>query len=319
MRKFFLTVAYLAALFSSTAYAETWPNRPIKLVVPYAPGGYTDGTARIVARFMERELGQTIVVDNRAGGGGIIGSEAVANAPNDGYTLCMCSVGAISVAPVAQKTNYDPLKSFRPISIVTTIPQTVIVNPKLPVKSIEDLVAYAKANPGKLNYGSSGAGGLMHYSVALFQTRTGTSMVHVPFRGGAPATAAVVAGDVDLTFTNMTDALPQIEANTVRALAITSQTRSEFAPQLPTIAETVLRDYSAVSWNGVMGPAGMPEDIVRKLSSLFEKMATDPEVKRQMATIGASTVFTTPAAFQEQINQEVEQWKALLKEIADKK
>jgi tripartite-type tricarboxylate transporter receptor subunit TctC len=268
---------------------------------------------------MERELGQTVVVDNRAGGGGIIGSEAVSNAPPDGYTLCMCSVGAISVAPVAQKTNYDPLKSFQPISVVTTIPQTVIVKNALPVKTIEDLVAYAKANPGKLNYGSSGAGGLMHYSVALFQTRTGTSMVHVPFRGGAPATAAVIAGEVDLTFTNMTDALPQIEANTVRALAITSKQRSEFAPQLPTIAETLLPDYSAESWNGVMGPAGMPQDIVLKLSSLFEKMAVDAEVKKQMATIGASTVFTTPAAFQEQINQEVEQWKRLLKEIAEKK
>lgn len=319
MRKFALTIVHVAALLASPAYAETWPSRPIKLVVPYAPGGYTDGVARVAARFMEKELGQTVVVDNRAGGGGIVGSDAVANAPADGYTLCMCSVGAISVAPIAQKTNYDPLKSFQPISVVTTIPQTVIVRPSLPVNTIEELVAYAKANPGKLNYGSSGAGGLMHYSVALFQTRTGTSMVHVPFRGGAPATAAVVAGDVDLTFTNMTDALPQIEANTVRALASTGKQRSEFAPQLPTIAEKLLPDYSAESWNGVMGPAGMPEGIVRKLSSLFEKMAADREVKKQMGTIGASTVYITPAAFQEQINQEVEQWKALLKEIADRK
>ena len=319
MRKVILAVFSVAALFSGLAHAETWPSRPIKLVVPYAPGGYTDGVGRVVARYMEKELGQTVIVDNRAGGGGIIGSEAVANAPADGYTLCMCSVGAISVAPVAQKTNYDPLKSFQPISLVSTIPQTVIVRTSLPVNTIEDLDTNAKAHPGKLNYGSSGAGGLMHYSVALFQTRTGTSMVHVPFRGGAPATAAVVAGDVDLTFTNMTDALPQIEANTVRALAITSKTRSEFAPQLPTIADKLLPDYSAESWNGVMGPVGMPDEIVRRLSAVYEKMASDPEVKKQMGVLGASTVFTTPAAFQQQINAEVEQWKALLKEIAEKK
>jgi tripartite-type tricarboxylate transporter receptor subunit TctC len=212
------------------------------------------------------------------------------------------------------------LKSFRPISIVSTIPQTVIVNPSVPVNSIEDLVAYAKANPGKLNYGSSGAGGLMYFSVALFEARTGTKMVHVPFKGGAPATAAVVSGEVNLTFTNMTDALPQIEAKTVKALAITSKNRSEFAPQLPTIAEKVkaLSNYNVESWNGVMAPAGTPEDIVQKLSAVYKKMAADPEVKKQMAVIGASTVFTTPDGFQTQINQEVEQWKALLKEISGK-
>jgi tripartite-type tricarboxylate transporter receptor subunit TctC len=318
MKKVVLAVISIAALFCGAAAAETWPSKPIKLVVPYAPGGYTDGVSRIVARFMEKELGQPIVVENRAGGGGIVGTDFLSKSANDGYTLCMCSVGAVSVAPVAQKTSYDPLKSFRPISIVSTIPQTVIVNPSLPVNSIEDLVTYAKANPGKLNFGSSGAGGLMYFSVALFEARTGTKMVHVPFKGGAPATAAVVSGEVNLTFTNMTDALPQIEAKTVKALAITSKNRSEFAPQLPTIAEKILPNYNVESWNGVMAPAGTPEAIVQKLSAVYKKMAADPEVKKQMAVIGASTVFTTPDGFQAQINQEVEQWKTLLKEISGK-
>lgn len=319
MKKILIAVASVAALFCNSAYAQTdWPTKPVKLVVPYAPGGYTDGTARIVARYLENELKQTIVIENRAGGGGIVGTDYLSKSANDGYTFCLCSVGAVSVAPVARQTSYDPLKSFRPVGIVSIIPQTVIVNPKLPVNSIEELVAYAKKNPGKLNFGSSGAGGLMYFSVALFQARTGTKMVHVPFKGGAPATAAVVSGEVNLTFTNMTDALPQMEAKTVRALAITSKGRSEFAPQLPTIAEKLIPDYNVESWNGIMAPAGTPDAIIAKLSAALKKMSTDPEVKKQFAVIGASLVFTTPVEFQAQISREVEQWKGLLKNISTK-
>jgi tripartite-type tricarboxylate transporter receptor subunit TctC len=321
MKKLVLAVCSILMSFSvaPASAATNWPAKTIKLVVPYAPGGYTDSVSRIVAQYMEKELKQTVIVENRAGGGGIVGTDLLSKSPADGYTLCMCSVGAVSVAPVAQKLQYDPLKSFRPISIVSTIPQTVIVNPKLPVKSIEELVAYAKAHPGELNFGSSGAGGLMYFSVALFESRTGTKMTHVPFKGGAPATAAVVSGEVNLTFTNMTDALPQMEAKAVRGLAVTSAKRSEFAPQLPTIAEKVLPDYNVESWNGVMAPAGTPDEVINKLSEVYKKMASDADVKKKMAVIGASLVFTTPDAFQTQINHEVAQWKGLLKEIADKK
>lgn len=303
----------------SAASAQEWPSKTIKLVVPYAPGGYTDSVGRITARFLEKELGQTVIVENRPGGGGIVGSDLVSKSPGDGYTLCVCSVGAISIAPVAQTTAYDPIKSFKPISIVSTIPQMVIVNPSLPINSMADLVKYAKANPGKLTFGSSGAGGLMYFSVALFDSRVGTKMTHVPFKGGAPATAAVVAGEVNLSFTNMTDALPQIEANTVRAIAVTSAARSEFAPKVPTVAETVLPGYAVESWNGVMAPASTPDAIVTKVSGALKKMAADPEVKKQMSVAGASTVFTTPAEYSAQIAKEVDQWRALLKEIADKK
>lgn len=321
MKKLVLAVCSILMSFSvaPASAATNWPAKTIKLVVPYAPGGYTDSVSRIVAQYMEKKLKQTVIVENRAGGGGIVGTDLLSKSPADGYTLCMCSVGAVSVAPVAQKLQYDPLKSFRPISIVSTIPQTVIVNPKLPVKSIEELVAYAKAHPGELNFGSSGAGGLMYFSVALFESRTGTKMTHVPFKGGAPATAAVVSGEVNLTFTNMTDALPQMEAKAVRGLAVTSAKRSEFAPQLPTIAEKVLPDYNVESWNGVMAPAGTPDEVINKLSEVYKKMASDADVKKKMAVIGASLVFTTPDAFQTQINHEVAQWKGLLKEIADKK
>jgi tripartite-type tricarboxylate transporter receptor subunit TctC len=299
--------------------AQEWPSKAIKLVVPYAPGGYTDSVGRITARYLEKVLSQTVIVDNRPGGGGIVGADLVSKSPGDGYTLCVCSVGAISIAPVAQTTSYDPLTSFKPISIVSTIPQTVIVNPSLPINSMAELVAYAKANPGKLSYGSSGAGGLMYFSVALFEARTGTKMTHVPFKGGAPATAAVVSGEVYLAFTNMTDALPQMEGNTVRALAVTSAGPSEFAPKLPTVGGTVLPGYAVVSWNAIMAPASTPDVIVTKISDALKQMAADPDVKKSMAVAGASTLFTTPAQFKTQIASEVETWRVLLKEIAEKK
>lgn len=319
--KRFLVAALLVGtgLTATVASAQEWPSKPIKLVVPYAPGGYTDAVGRITARFLEKELSQTVIVENRPGGGGIVGSDLVSKSPGDGYTLCVCSVGAISIAPVAQTTSYDPIKSFKPISVVSTIPQTVIVNPSLPINSMEDLVKYAKANPGKLTYGSSGAGGLMYFSVALFDARVGTKMTHVPFKGGSPATAAVVSGEVNLSFTNMTDALPQIEANTVRALAVTSATRSEFLPKVATVAETVSPGYAVESWNGIMAPASTPDAVVAKVSAALKKMAADPDVKKNMAVAGASTVFTTPEEYTAQIGKEVEQWRTLLKEISDKK
>jgi tripartite-type tricarboxylate transporter receptor subunit TctC len=305
----------VAAALSTTAHAQTWPSKGITLIVPYAPGGYTDAIGRVTARYLEKALGVNVIVENKAGAGGIVGSQLVAKAPPDGYTLCVCSVGAISVAPVAQKVAYDPKKDFEPISIVSTIPQTVIVKKSLPIESMKDLVNYAKANPGALKYGSSGAGGLMHYSVALYQVRTGTNMVHIPYRGGAPATLAVVTGEVDLSFTNMTDALPQMEAGTVRALAVTSVARSPFAPNLPTVAETGVPNFAAESWNGIMAPAGTPAPVIERVSKALQAMAQDDEAKKQMANVGATAVFTTPAEFKKSIENEVAQWAELVKEL----
>jgi tripartite-type tricarboxylate transporter receptor subunit TctC len=193
------------------------------------------------------------------------------------------------------------------------------VKKSLPIHSIADLIKYAKAHPGALKYGSSGAGGLMHYSVALFQVRTGTRMVHVPFKGGAPATAAVVSGEVDLSFTNMTDALPQMEADTVRAIAVTSTQRSPFAAKLPTIAESGLPNFSAESWNGIMAPAGTPAPIVQRLADALAAMAKDPEVQKAMARVGATALSTTPDEYKKKIGQELEQWTELVREFQKKK
>jgi tripartite-type tricarboxylate transporter receptor subunit TctC len=297
---------------------DAWPSKAMTFVVPYAPGGYTDLVGRLTARYVEKALGKPVIIDNRAGAGGIVGTQAVASAPPDGYTFCVCSVGAVSIAPFAQQISYDPVRELAPVGIVSSIVQAVIVRKDLPVKTLAELVAYAKANPGKLNFSSSGAGGLTHYSVALFEVRTGIKVVHIPFKGGAPSTAAVVSGEVDFSIANMTDALPQIEAGTVRGLAVTSRERSPYFPDLPSVHESVVPNFIAETWNGIMGPGKTPEPIVRKLSEVLIKMADDPEVKETMRKAGANTVKTTPEQYRAQIEQEMAQWKPLIKEIADK-
>jgi tripartite-type tricarboxylate transporter receptor subunit TctC len=277
--------------------------------------------ARLAARYVEKALGKPVIVDYRTGAGGIVGTQAVVNAAADGYTFCVCSIGAISIAPFDpnQKVGYDPLRELAPVGVVSSIAQVVVVKNGLPVKTLAELVSYAKANPGKLNYGSSGAGGLTHYSVELFQARTGIKVVHIPFKGGGPSTAAVVAGDADFSFANMTDGLPQVQAGTVRGLAVTSLERSPYLPDIPSVNEALLPDFSVETWNGVMAPSKTPEPIVRKLSEILIKMADDPEVKEIMRKAGADTVKTTPEQYRAQIVREIAQWKPLIQEIAERK
>jgi tripartite-type tricarboxylate transporter receptor subunit TctC len=315
-----LALALEIAVAPSVVHAQdAWPNRMITFLVPYAAGGYTDLVARLTARYVEKELGKTIVVETRAGAGGLVGTQAVAHASPDGYTFCVCSIGAVSIAPFAQKLGYDPVQDLRPVGIVSSLVQAVIVKKDLPVKSMAEFVAHAKGNPGKLNYGSSGVGGLTHYSVELFQARTGTRVVHIPFKGGAPATMAVVSGEIDFAFANMTDALPQIEAGSVRGLAVTSLERSSYFPDLPSVHETVTPNFIAVTWNGIMAPAKTPEAIIRRMSGILLRMADDPEIKEAMRKAGASTVKSTPEQFRAQIRQEMTQWEPLIREIAEKK
>jgi tripartite-type tricarboxylate transporter receptor subunit TctC len=325
-----IAMRQLAALVLSSSIAlapgmlraqEAWPARPITFLVPYGPGGYTDLVARLSARYAERELGRPVIVDHRVGAGGIVGTQVVVNAPPDGYVFCVCSIGAISIAPFdpSQKVGYDPVADLAPVGVVSSIAQVVIVRKDLPVGSMAELVSYAKGNPNKLNYGSSGAGGLTHYSVELFKARSGITAVHVPFKGGAPSTAAVIAGDVDFAFANMTDALPQVQGGAVRGLAVTSHGRSPYLPDLPTIDETVLPGFVVETWNGIMAPAKTPEPIVRRLSEILIRMADDPEVKEAMRRAGADTVKTTPAEYRAQIEREIAQWRPLIAEIGPAK
>jgi tripartite-type tricarboxylate transporter receptor subunit TctC len=301
------------------AAQDAWPSRPITFIVPYAAGGYTDLVGRLTARYVEKALERPVVIENRAGAGGIVGTQAVATTAPYGYTFCVCSVGAVSISPFAQKLGYDPVQDLAPVAIVSSIVQAVIVRKDMPVTSMAEFVSYAKANPGKLNYGSSGVGGLTHYAVELFQARTGTRAVHIPFKGGAPATAALVAGEIDFAFANMTDALPQIESGTVRGLAVTSLERSPYFPGLPSVHEAVVPNFIVETWNGIIAPARTPEPIVRRMSEILLRMADDPEVKENMRRGGANTVKSTPDQFRAQIQQEMAQWKPLISEIAEKK
>ena len=308
-----LAASTLPLTLPSAGFAQDdWPTRSIRLIVPYAPGGYTDTVARITAQYMEKELGQTVVVENRGGAGGIVGTEATVNSDPDGYTFCVCSIGAVSVAPVANKdVTYNPLTDLAPVSWVSVNPQVVIANPGVPFDDLAGMLAYAKEHPGELNYASSGVGGLMHFSVELFQSMTGTELTHIPYTGGAPATAAVVAGEADITFTNASDAIPQIAEKRVKGIAVTSPERSSFAPDLPAISEQVT-GFEALSWNALMAPAGTPEPILEKLSAVAAKMAADPDVQKAMAAIGASTASNTPAEFGKQLQVEVDQWTEIL-------
>ena len=297
---------------------DKWPSRPIKLVVPFAAGGNTDAVGRITANYMTKELGVSVVVENRGGAGGIVGTDAVAKAAPDGYTLCICSIGSITIAPATEKLPYDPLSDIAPISLLNTNPLILLVNPEVKANSVQELIALAKATPTGLNYSSSGIGGLMYFSAELFKSKTGAPITHVPYRGGAPATAAVIVGEVQLVFTNMSDAVGQIEGGKVKALAVTTAKRSPAAPNVPTLAEQGIAGYHTESWNALFAPKGTPQAIVDRMALVAAAMANDPAVQRQMAGFGSIAVANKPDEFAKMLRDETALWADLVKQIGGK-
>lgn len=296
--------------------SETWPSRPIKLVVPFPAGGNTDAVARLAAEYMQKALGGTgVVVENQAGAGGIVGTEAVAKATPDGYTLCMCSIGPITIAPATQALRFDPLKDLAPISLVSTNPLVLVVHPSVGANSAQELVALARAESDRLNYSSAGVGALTFFSAELFKARTSTKITHVAYRGGAQATMAVVAGDVHLTFANMADALGQLEGGKVRALGVTTATRSPAAPEVPTLAEQGIAGYATESWNALFAPKNTPQSIIDRLATIASDMSKDAVVQKQMHGFGSVAVASSPEAFARMLRQESAQWASLVKDI----
>jgi tripartite-type tricarboxylate transporter receptor subunit TctC len=291
---------------------QGWPNRPLKLIVPFAPGGNTDVVGRITAEFLRERLGVSAIVENRAGAGGIVGTQALATSAPDGYTLCVCGSGPIAVVSALEKLPYDPLKDIAPISLVNTNPLVLLVNPSVPAKSVKELIDYAKSKPGELNSGSPGVGGLIYFSSELFQSMTGTKIAHVAYRGGALATAALVSGEIQVLFANMSDALPQIQAGTVRALGVTTRTRSTQAPEIPTIAEAGVPGYHVESWNGMFAPAGTPQEIIDRLASVLIEMPKDKVTAARILKIGSDPAANSPAEFADLIRKESELWKKLV-------
>jgi len=316
MKRSILALAVGALAISQSGMAQdVYPNRLIKLVVPFAPGGNTDVVGRVTAAYMQKALNVNVVVENRVGAGGLVGTDAVAKAAPDGYTLCLCGIGPITVSPSTEKLPYDPLKDLAPISLVNTNPLILIINPNVNAKTAAELVALAKSTPGGLTYGTGGIGGLMHFSAEIFRVKTNSPLTTVPYRGGALATAAVVSGEVPFAFSNMSDAMGQLAAGSVRALAITTAQRSPQTPEIPTLIELGLVDYPVESWNGLFAPAGTPRPIIDRLAAVMAEMAKDPAHQKRMADIGSIAVANSPDAYATMLREETGQWAKALKAI----
>jgi tripartite-type tricarboxylate transporter receptor subunit TctC len=313
-------VALAAALAVPLAVAQgAWPNKPVRIVVPFAPGGTTDILARTLAPELSKAFGQSFVVENRGGAGGNIGAEVVAKAPGDGYTLLMGTVGTHGInKSLYSKLPYDPQKDFAPITLVAGVPNVMVMSTKraqdLGINSVADFVKHAKANPGRLNMASSGNGTSIHLAGELFKARNGIFMTHIPYRGSGPAMTDLLAGNMDVMFDNLPSAMPHIKAGNLKAFAVTSAVRSEALPDVPTVAEAgKLPGFEASSWFGLLAPAGTPADIVSRLQQETAKALNLPAVKERLLAQGAIPSGNTPAEFAALIDAEIKKWEAVVK------
>jgi tripartite-type tricarboxylate transporter receptor subunit TctC len=291
-----------------------YPSKPIRLVVPFPAGGTTDILARAAAQRLTEAFGQQVIVDNRPGAGGNIGSELVAKAPNDGYTLLMGTVGTHAInASLYAKMPYDHVKDFVPVVLVAGVPNVLVVHPSVPANTVQELIAYGKANPGKLNFASSGSGTSIHLAGELFKVSTGLQMQHVPYKGSAPALTDLMGGQVQLMFDNLPSALPHIKAGKLRALAVTSAARAPALPDVPTVAESGLPGFEATSWFGILAPAGTPPEVVAKLNGELARWIATPEAKEKMLAQGANAAGGTPEDFANHIAAETAKWAKVVK------
>jgi tripartite-type tricarboxylate transporter receptor subunit TctC len=293
--------------------AQTFPSKPIKLVVPYSPGGGADTTARLIAPKLQEAFGETVVIDNRPGAGGVIGDDAVAKAAPDGHTLLIGAFAHAVNPSLLAKMPFRTPDDFAPISLLVTVPELLVITPSHPARTVADLVAMAKGQPGKLFYASSGNGSAQHLAAELFKLRTGTEIGHVPYKGGAPAVADVAAGHVPFYFGNMSSALPQARAGRVRALAVTSPQRSPAAPEVPTLAEAGVKDCEISEWNALLAPAGMPPAVLERLQVEVAKIMRMDDIKAKFADLGADAVGSTPQELAAFLRREMVKWAEVVK------
>lgn len=310
----------LVLLVSSAAFAQDYPTKPIKLVVPFPAGGTTDILARAVGAELNKAWGQPVVIENRGGAGGNIGSEVVAKSEPDGYTLLMGTVGTHGInQSLYSKLSFDPVKDFAPVTLVAAVPNVLVLNTafadKNGIKDVNGFVEFLKRNPGKLNMASSGNGTSIHLAGELFKTQTGTDMVHIPYRGSAPAIGDLLGGQADLMFDNLPSALPHIKGGKLRALGVTSSQPSPALPGVPPIAQTggALAGYEASSWFGILAPAGTPAAIVNKLQKEIARALASPAVNEKLVAAGADPVGNTPEQFAAHINAETKKWAEVVK------
>jgi tripartite-type tricarboxylate transporter receptor subunit TctC len=313
------TATILGLLLASFAHAQAWPAKPIRFVVPFPPAGTTDIVARAVAEKLSARLGQPIVIENKPGAGGNIGSEAVSKSAPDGYAFLVATVGTHAInSSLYSKLPYDPVKDFTPVVLLASVPNVVIVNPEVPAKSVRELIDLAKSKPGALNFASSGNGTSIHLSGELFKAMAGIDMQHVPFNGSGPANLAMVSGTVQVGFDNLPSCIGQIRGGKLRALAVTSAVRSAALPDIPTVAEAGLPGFDASSWFALYAPAGTPKDIVARLASEIDAVLRNPEMKEKLAGYGANAEGGTPEALGAHARAETIKWAKVVKDSGAK-
>ena len=312
MRAFLLVMALIA---SQAALAQSWPTRPVRFLVPFAAGaGINDIMARLVGQHLGTGLGQPVLIENRAGAGGIAGTDVAAKAAPDGYTFLMTNVSLVTSAYLYPQLPYDPEKAFVPVTLVATSPLMLVVHPSVAAKSVQELVALAKANPGRLNFGSGGVGSTPHLSVELFKSASGIDAVHVPYKGGAPALNDLVGGQLSFMIENMPGTMPFVKQGKLRALAVTSPQRSPLEPALPTMAESGVPGYEVVGWQGLFAIAGTPPEVVARLHAEVAKALRLPEARERLAALGAEPVGSSPAQFDAFVRAERTRWGAIIRE-----
>ncbi|OAE62267.1 LacI family transcriptional regulator [Achromobacter xylosoxidans] len=308
--KLAITIAAVSALaFSSAAIADAYPAKPIRLIIPFAVGGSTDNLGRVLAARLSEKLGQQVVADNRPGAGGNIGTDLVAKAPADGYTLLFATEGTLGINPsLYKKLPFDPEKDFTPIAQFASVPNILVVNPKVQAKTVQELAAYAKSKPASLNMGSAGNGTTNHLSGELFQSMTGASFTHVPYKGSGPAMADLLANQIQLMFDNLPGSLPHVKAGSLRALAVTSAKRSPLLPDVPTMAEAGVPGYDVEVWFGVAAPKGLPAQTLATLSKAITEISQEPATIEKILNIGATPLTSTPAEFGSRIQEARIKW-----------
>lgn len=313
-RRLALTLG-MAALLPAAALAQDYPSKPIHIVVGYTPGGTTDIIARIIATRLSETLHQSVIVDNRPGAGGNIGADVVAKAPADGYTLMMGTAGTMAVNPwIYKNMPFDTVRDFAPISLVATLPNLMVVNKKVPAKTVQEFVAWAKERPGKVFFASSGVGNTPHMTAELFNQTTGLKMVHVPYKGSGPALSDLVAGNgVQVMFDNMPSAIGQVRSGSLRAIAVTSAKRVESAPEIPTVAESGYPGFEVVTWFGLFAPAGTPAAVVDRLNREVADAVHNPATRKRLVDLGAEPTSNSPAQYAALVKADRDTWSKVVR------
>jgi tripartite-type tricarboxylate transporter receptor subunit TctC len=307
----------LVLVVSAIAQAQQWPNRPLRYIVPFPPGAFNDTLARTLAAELPKTLGQPVIVENRPGGNTIIGTELAAKSPPDGHTLFGAAL-PFSVIQTLYKTSFDVTRDFAPITLAAITPNLLVANPAVPFNDVKGLIAYAKANPEKLNYASTGNGTSNHLSFELFKAMTGTRVTHVAYKGSAPAVTDLIAGQVEVMFDNTPNVLPHVRAGKLKALAVSTKTRTPFAPEIPSVDEAGVPGYDVSVWFGVLTVAGTPRDIVQRLHGDMVRILTSAEVKERFGKIGVDVVAGTPEHFSQFLKSEVARWARVVQDAGIK-